>query len=445
MSTTSLASIEASPLRDTKSQGKTGGADRGHVPVLIVGGGQAGLSTSYYLKQRNIEHVVIEKHAIAHAWRTDRWDSFCLVTPNWQCALPDFPYTGPDPDGFMVKDDIVAYVEAFARKVDPPLHQGVSVEKITSCDGAFLVRTTAGTWTADHVVLAISGYHVPSIPRLAERLPPTIQQIHSKDYRNPAQLPAGDVLVIGTGQSGCQIAEDLHLAGRRVHLCVGGAPRSPRFYRGKDAIKWLDEMGYYNTTVETHPLGTEVRRKANHYFSGRGGGREIDLRKFATEGMELYGRLESVDGTLIRLKPDLAANLASADEVYLRIRAMIDDYIAANKIDAPPAPAFVRLWDVAEERRALDLKAANINSVIWATGFRADFSLVDLPAFNGAGAPCHDRGVTPVPGLYVLGLGWLWTWGSGRFSGIAEDADYIVRDIASRLQARPQTRARRSG
>ncbi len=406
----------------------------GHIPVVVVGGGQAGLSTSHYLKKKGIAHVVLERHRIGHAWRNDRWDSFCLVTPNWQCALPDFAYTGNDPDGFMLKEEIVAYVEAFAKMVDPPIHEGVTVTKVQrGADGLFRVSSTMGEWTSDHVVMAISGYHVPAIPRVGERFPLDLFQLHSQSYKNPDQVPEGEVLVVGTGQSGCQIAEDLHLVGRKVHVAVGDAPRSPRKYRGKDAIRWLDEMGYYETTVDTHPLGVEVRKKANHYFTGRDGGHEIDLRQFAAEGMKLYGMLDKVDGDLVTFRPDLAANLDAADKVYLRIREMIDDHITKAGIDAPEADPYTPPWTVTEEPRALSLRESNINAVIWSTGFRADFSMIDIPVFNGAGYPAHHRGVTTVPGLYFLGFGWLWTWGSGRFSGLAQDAEYVVEAIAKRF------------
>jgi putative flavoprotein involved in K+ transport len=283
--------------------------------------------------------------------------------------------------------------------------------------------------------MAISGYHTPAIPRVGERLPRNLFQLHSIDYRNPAQIPPGEVLIVGTGQSGCQIAEDLHLAGRKVHLAVGDAPRSPREYRGKDTIKWLDEIGYYETTTDTHPLGVEVRKKANHYFTGRNGGHEIDLRQFADEGMKLYGMLDAVDDDVITFRPDLASNLDQADKVYLRIRKMIDDYIAEAGIDAPPATPYVPPWTVTEEPRSLSLSGSNINAVIWSTGFRADFSMVDIPVFNGSGYPGHYRGVTTVPGLYFIGLGWLWTWGSGRFSGVAKDAEHIVEAIGTRFWA----------
>ncbi len=418
---------------------------QGHVPVLIVGGGQAGLSISYYLKQAGIGHLVLERDRIGSSWRSERWDSFCLVTPNWQCLLPDFPYRGNDPDGFMLKDEIVAYVEAFAEKVGAPVREGVKVLAVRrSEEGVYTVETTAGTWSADQVVVATSGYHHPSIPRLAERLPPDVRQLHSREYKNPAQVAAGAVLIIGTGQSGCQIAEDLHLAGRKVHVAVGSAPRSPRFYRGKDAIKWLDEMAYYQTTVDTHPLREKVRRKANHYLTGRDGGREIDLRRFAAEGMKLYGHLHTVEGPALTFKPDLAQSLAAADKVYNGIRDMIDNHIAECGIEAPVEPAYVPPWTVTAEPTALDLRDAGIATVIWGTGFRTDFSFIEVPVFDGRGYPGHNRGVTPVPGLYFVGLGWLWTWGSGRFSGIAEDARHIAATIEARqrMPSAVQPRAR---
>jgi putative flavoprotein involved in K+ transport len=204
-----------------------------HYPVIIVGGGQAGLSMSYCLKERGIEHLIFEKHTIGHEWRSRRWDSFCLVTPNWQCQLPGFPYASDDTHGFMQKDEVVAYIERYAAAFDPPIHEGVTVNQVQRTEaGLFAVATSIGDYTADQLVIAVGGYHKPKIPRLAERLPAEMVQLHSSEYKNPQSLPEGGVLVVGTGQSGCQIAEDLHLAGRTVHLCVGGAPRSPRRYRG---------------------------------------------------------------------------------------------------------------------------------------------------------------------------------------------------------------------
>lgn len=403
-------------------------------PVVIVGGGQAGLSVSYCLKQRGIENIIFEKHRIAHSWQTKRWDSFCLVTPNWQCALPGYSYSGDDRYGFMERDQIVQYVRDYAQSFEPDIKEGTSVEKVKigSSGTTFEVTTSAGTHTADQVVVATGGYHTPKIPRMSEALPKGIVQLHSSEYKRPADLPSGAVLVVGTGQSGCQIAEDLHLADRQVHLCVGGAPRSPREYRGKDVVEWLDQLGYYEITVDEHPQGEAVRKKTNHYVTGRGGGREIDLRQFATEGMQLYGRLQSVEGTQLALRDDLKQNLDQADDVAESIKKTIDEYIEKNNIDAVVDPPYEPVWQPQGTPTALDLQSANINTIIWATGYHMDFSWIEIPAFDGKGYPTHQRGASAVEGLYFVGLPWLYTWGSGRFSGVALDAEHIADCIALR-------------
>ncbi|RTL49550.1 MAG: MSMEG_0569 family flavin-dependent oxidoreductase [Bradyrhizobiaceae bacterium] len=408
-----------------------------HHSVVVIGGGQAGLSMSYFLKQSGIDHVVLEKERIAHAWRTQRWDAFCLVTPNWQCKLPGFHYQGKDPNGFMPKDEIVAYVENYAKHFDAPIMEGVRVLKLSrEADGKFVIETSQGAMTADAVVLAVGGYHTPNIPRMAERLSEDIMQIHSSNYRNPAQLPEGEILVVGSGQSGCQIAEDLHLAGRKVHLVVGSAPRCPRFYRGRDAVDWLDDLGQYDLPVEQHPLKEGVRKKANHYLTGRGGGRDIDLRRFAKEGMKLYGRLKDVANGKLEFSDDLAKNLDSADSVYNGICGLIDKHIAENNIEAPVTPHYQPVWTPGEVPMTLDPASAGITGVVWATGFTSDWSWVDLPIFNGGNYPAHIRGVTAMDGVYVLGLPWLHTWGSGRFVGVGRDAENLLKHIRSGLSGR---------
>ncbi|MBH0237366.1 MSMEG_0569 family flavin-dependent oxidoreductase [Methylobrevis albus] len=408
-----------------------------HFPVVVVGGGQAGLAMSRELSVRGIAHVVFEKHRVGHAWRTQRWDSFCLVTPNWQCLLPGFAYAGADPHGFMPRDEIVAYVESYARHIEAPVREGVAVTRIAPAPGGFALETSEGAVTADAVVLAVGGYHRPNIPRSAERLPTGILQVHSSAYRNAESLPEGAVVVVGSGQSGCQIAEDLHLAGRAVHLVTGSAPRCPRVYRGRDAVDWLADLGQYELPVERHPLGAGVRRKANHYLTGRGGGRDIDLRRFAAEGMRLYGRLDGVDpGGAMRFRADLAANLDGADAVYNGICELIDRHIAEAGIDAPPGGRYAPVWQpAADQPQDLDVAASGVSAVVWATGFISDWSFVDLPLFDGSGYPRHQRGVTAVPGVYVLGLPWLHTWGSGRFVGVGRDADYLGDAVAAHLAA----------
>lgn len=410
---------------------------RRHHAVIVVGAGQAGLSMSHCLKSRGIDHLVFEKHRIGHEWRTHRWDSFCLVTPNWQCQLPGFPYSGGDPHGFIRKDEIVRYIEAYAASFEPPVREGIEVTALRRApSGGFEVDTREGGYSADQVVVAIGGYHLPVIPRFAERLPAEVTQLHSCDYRNAQALPEGAVLVVGSGQSGCQIAEDLHLAGRRVHLCLGGAPRTARFYRGKDVVDWLYEMGYYDMPVHEHPLKERVRAKANHYVTGRDGGRDIDLRKFAAEGMQLYGRLEDVQGSRLTFAADLAKNLDQADAVAESIKNTIDKFIDAKGIAAPVEPRYTPVWKPEREPLEMDLAAAGITSIVWSIGYRSDYRWIDVPVFDGRGYPGHQRGVTPAEGLYFLGLPWLYTWGSGRFSGVARDALYLADRVEAHIKAR---------
>jgi putative flavoprotein involved in K+ transport len=405
-----------------------------HTSVIVVGGGQAGLSASYCLKQRGIDHLVLEKHRIGHEWREHRWDTFCLVTPNWQCQLPGFPYNGTDPHGFMKKDDIVRYLEDYVRSFAPPVQEGVTVTSLRPAPGGgFAVASSAGEMHADEVVVAVGGYHVPSFPRLSERLPESLVQIHSSEYRTPTSLPDGEVLVVGTGQSGCQIAEDLHLAGRRVHLCVGSAPRTARRYRGRDVVDWLEDMGYYRLAVEDHPLQERVRAKANHYVTGRDGGRDIDLRQRAREGMRLYGRLTGARGGRLELAADLKHNLDQADAVAESIKTSIDKYITEHGISAPSEARYRPVWEPESVSSSLDLAGTAISSIIWCTGFRTDYRWIELPVFDGRGYPVHRRGVTAIDGIYFLGLPWLHTWGSGRFSGVAADATYLAERIERRL------------
>jgi putative flavoprotein involved in K+ transport len=407
---------------------------KNHYSVVIVGGGQAGLSMSYCLKQRDINHIVFEKNQIGYSWRSKRWDSFCLVTPNWQCQLPGYHYPGNDPHGFMQRDEIVQYIKDYAASFDPPLKAGVTVSRVGKNDaqGIFEITTSIGDYTADQVVIAIGGYHIPKLPKIAERFPSHIVQIHSSEYKNPESLPHQGVLVVGTGQSGCQIAEDLHLAGKQVHLCVGSAPRSPRRYRGKDVVDWLDQMGYYDLSIDEHPQKEKVRTKANHYVTGRGGGREIDLRQFALEGMQLHGRLKTIDGHHLEFWDDLKQNLDQADAVAESIKKTIDGFLEKHQISAPLEPPYQPIWQPLDQVPILDYQQANIGAVVWCTGYQSDFSWVEIPVFDGKGYPGHERGVTSVRGLYFLGLPWLYTWGSGRFSGIARDATYLADYITAR-------------
>jgi putative flavoprotein involved in K+ transport len=406
-----------------------------HYPAVVIGAGQAGLAMSYCLGEDGIDHLVLERHRIGHEWRERRWDSFCLVTPNWQCQLPGYPYQGRDPDGFMAKDEIVAYIEGYAASFGPPLRQDTEVTGLRRCaNGVFEVATSDGDFTAGQVVLATGAYHAPAMPRMSERLPAGVLSLHSSQYRSPDMLPDGGVLVVGTGQSGCQIAEDLHLAGRQVHLSAGSAPRVARRYRGRDVVAWLDEMGHYDRGVDQFEDADALRLRANHYVTGRDGGHDLDLRVFAREGMALYGRLAAVDAGTARFADDLARSLDQADAVSESIKDSIDAYIADRSLAAPTETRRPPVWQPSDEPQELDLAASGITAVVWATGFRGEYRWVDIPVFNGRGYPVHTRGVTSCPGLFVLGLPWQYTWGSGRFSGVARDARHLAEHIRGAVQ-----------
>lgn len=398
-----------------------------HYGAVVVGGGQAGLSMSWHLCQLGIDHLVIESNEIAHEWRDGRWDNFTLVTPNWQCRLPGYPYDGPDPDGFMTRDEVYSWVRRYAETFDAPVAEHTSVTRVSQIqDGGFVVETSNGTITTNTVTVAVGGYHDPVIPSFAAELPAEVEQIHSYQYRNAAQLPKGEVLVVGSGQSGTQIAEDLMLDGRQVHLAIGRAPRVSRFYRGKDCMTWLAEMGVYDIPVNT--LGKAKRESTNHYVTGRDGGRDIDLRAFARDGMRLYGRAVGYEHGRLRFAPTLSADLDYADSVAESIKNDIDAHIDAKNIPAPAEERYTPVWHPQNEPEDLDLE--RVSAVIWSIGFRADYSWLDVDVLDEDGHPQHVRGISPAHGLAFVGLPWLHTWGSGRFLSIAEDTEHVARSIA---------------
>ena len=411
-----------------------------HHPVVIIGAGQAGLSVSWYLGRAGIDHLVVEAETPTHAWADSRWDNFTLVTPNWHCRLPGYTYDGPDPDGFMTRDEVVDWLAGWLDTFDPPVRTHTRVTRLRQNGHAGFELTLAGSdgvelVTCDQVVIATGGYPLPVIPPYASSLDPSITQIHSEQYFNPEQLPDGAVLVVGSGQSGAQIAEDLHLAGRQVHLAVGNAPRVARFYRGRDCMTWLADMGLYDTPAQEYPGGKAAQEKTNHYVTGRDGGRDVDLRQFAAEGMQLYGTLTDGKDTALRFAPTLTTALDKADSVYNSICADIDRHIDAAGIDAPPPTRYEPVWTPEADPTELDLTDADITSIVWAIGFRPDYRWIEVSAFDGGGRPMQTRGVTQVPGLSFIGLPWMHTWGSGRFLGVDRDARHLADTIIDGLRA----------
>lgn len=398
-----------------------------HVGTAIIGGGQAGLSVSHELLAAGEDHVVLERDSVVHQWKDARWDNFTLVTPNWHCRLPGYAYDGRRPDGFMGRDEVYAWVRGYADSFDAPVAEGVTVSLLTQKpEGGFLLSTTAGEITADRVVAATGGYHTPAVPPWARDLPSRITQIHSQDYRNAGQLPSGGVLVVGTGQSGTQIAEDLFIDGRDVHLALGHAPRVARFYRGKDCMTWLAEMGVYDISAETR--GTAKRESTNHYVTGRDGGRDLDLRSFALRGMGLHGRALGVRDGEVLFDDTVSEKLDYADSVAESIKNDIDAYIDREGIAAPVERRYEPLWTPEKDPGPFPLD--KIGSVIWANGFKPDWNwLGELPVLDSQGLPSHHRGETDVTGFFFIGLPWMHTWGSGRFLGVAEDARYVVAQL----------------
>lgn len=406
------------------------------IETIIIGGGQAGLATSYFLTQRGREHVILEQAAQAgNAWRNERWDSFTLVTPNWSFRLPGAEYQDDMPDGFMPRDEIVARLEQYAAHYHLPVRYGVraiSVEPTGDGQG-YRVSTSAGDLEASNVVVATGLFQQPKIPAFSAALSPQITQLHSSQYRNPQSLPPGAVLVVGSAQSGCQIAEELYQHGRQVYLCVGSAGRAPRRYRGKDTYEWLLMVGFFDKTAEMLP-SPKARFAGNPHLSGRDGGHSLNLHQFARDGVVLLGTLQGGQGHTVWLGGNLKENLAKVDRFEAEIVKMIDGYIAQKGIDAPPEslPILRDGYDAAEITE-LNLQDAGIHTVIWATGYRFDFSLVKLPIFDSDGYPIQKRGVTAYPGLFFLGLPWLTAQKSGLFAGIGEDADFVASAIAGRM------------
>jgi putative flavoprotein involved in K+ transport len=395
--------------------------------TVVIGGGQAGLSVSWHLKRVGREHVVLDRGRVGDTWRR-RWDSFCLVTPNCYCQLPGFPYDGDAPDGFMGRDEIVAYIERYAASFDPPCRPGVEVRKLgtSNGDGRFLIETSAGELKASHVIVSVGTHQHPNLPPWHDGLADDILGIHTHDYRNPAQLPDGAVLVVGSGQSGCQVVEDLLGAGREVHLCIGNAGRIPRRYRGRDIIHWLVDAGLYEVPVEEHPKGSAIRYEPHEHLSGRDGGRTIDLRRLALEGVRLHGRLREADGYRVRFADGLAETLDAVDAECAETLALVDEYIATSGTGAPESDLESYEWQPLPESNDLDLRDAGIGSVVYGTGYRYDFGWIDLPIFDERRYPRYRRGVSEVPGLYFVGQHWLHTAGSGLFYQVGRDAEYVV-------------------
>jgi putative flavoprotein involved in K+ transport len=422
------------------------------VDTLVIGAGQAGLATSYWLTRHGVEHQLLEQRPeLGGAWQ-DRWDSFYLNTPNLAFLLPGMTYDGPEPDAFLPRDAVIELFRDYARRIAAPVQLGTEVTRVAeansgfkpngsfAANSSFTVDTSQGRWLARNVVLANGAYQRPRIPASAAKLPKHIRQLHSHDYRNPAQLPDGAVLVVGTGQSGGQITEDLLAAGREVHLSVSACPEAPRRYRGQDLFYWLLQVNLHGPDYGINGLQAEqlpspaARFLCNPLISGNDGGHSIRLRDLGRQGVRLHGHFEGADDGGLVFSDDLPARLALAEAGFgQRMKVMLDAYIAAASIDAPAAEAVpADDWLPADSGARLDLEAEGITSVIWSTGYGLDFGFLDIPVLDQWKYPRHSRGVTEVPGLYTVGLPWLTRHASSTVALVGADAEYVAGHLATR-------------
>jgi putative flavoprotein involved in K+ transport len=398
------------------------------VEALVVGAGQAGIAASEHLARNGVPHLVLERARIAEKWRTGRWDSLVANGPAWHDRFPGLAFAG-DPEAFPGKDTVAAYFEAYARQIAMPVRCGVEVREVRrNPDGAgFRVETSDGVIVARSVISCTGPFQVPKVPAI---VPPGagIVQMHSADYRNPGQLPQGAVMVVGAGASGAQIAEELLEAGRKVYLSVGPHDRPPRRYRGRDNVWWLGVLNKWD--VEAPPTTKHV----TFAVSGAHGGRTVDFRRMAQQGVTLVGRAQGFSGGVMSFTPELKADLAHGDANYLSVLDEADAWVARNGLDLPEEPeARVMLPDppcVTDPVLSLDLGAAGIASIIWATGYGLDFGWLKVDAFHPDGKPRHQRGVSSEPGVYFLGLPWLSRRGSSFIWGVWHDARHVADHIA---------------
>ncbi|MFE6510368.1 flavin-containing monooxygenase [Nocardioides sp. NPDC057767] len=401
------------------------------IEVLVVGAGQAGVAMSEHLSDNGVPHLVLERDRIAERWRTMRWDSLVANGPAWHDRFPGLEFQDVDADAFATKDQVAAYFEAYAEKIAAPIRTGVEVTSVTRNEGrpGFRVETSDGVIDARFVVAATGPFQKPVYPAIvpdgAVRL-----QLHSSDYRNADQLPEGNVLVVGAGSSGVQIADELQRAGRQVHLSVGPHDRPPRSYRGRDFCWWLGVLGLWD--LETPAAGAEHVTIA---VSGARGGRTIDFRDLEASGIQLVGMTDRFDAGTLTFREDLAENIARGDANHLALLDAADQYVARNGIELPEEPSARELGPAPAAATtpllSLDLAEAGITTVIWATGFATDYSWLQVDALDENGRPAHRRGVSSEPGVYFVGLPWLSRRGSSFIWGVWHDAKHVAGHIAT--------------
>ncbi len=397
--------------------------------TLIVGGGQSGIAMSEHLSDLGIPHIVLERNRVAERWRSERWDSLVANGPAWHDRFPNMEFDDVPPDSFPEKERMARYFEDYAAMIRAPIRTGVEVKHVRRCEGrpGFRVETSDGVIEAQRVVAATGPFQAPAVPQIVPESA-GLMQLHSSAYKNPGQLPEGAVLVVGGGASGSQIAEELHRAGRKVYLSIGEHYRPPRSYRARDYCWWLGVLGKWDE------ISIEAKKKHVAFaVSGYDGGKTIDFRRLGNMGLTVLGLTQGYEGGVLRFADDLVKNLAEGDRAYLEVLREADDYVARNGIDLPEEP---EAWEVqpdpvcvTEPVLELDVAEAGITSIVWATGFRFDFSWLDVPGAFRDGMPFHKRGISAQPGIYFLGLPDLTNRASSFIYGCWYDAKYLATHV----------------
>jgi putative flavoprotein involved in K+ transport len=405
-----------------------------YTDTVIIGGGQAGLAMSRCLWERGVKHVVLERGKVGERWRSERWDSLRLLTPNWQSRLPHWHYEGDDPDGYMTTREFIEHLENYARSYDAPVHDGTTVLEVEALTrGSYRVTTDRGVWTTRNVVIATGHCGVPWVPSVATGLADDLYQIVPSKYRNPGQLPAGNVLVVGASATGAQLAEELAASGRKVTLAVGRHTRLPRTYRGRDILWWIDTMGGFMAPADP----AEESASPAPQLVGAPDYRSIDVGLLQEQGVRLTGKLADATGHRVHFDDSLAETIRAADDQLAATLAKIDEFSTANGLDDKVGPrelvAPTRLQPAPTD---LDLRAEGIDTIVWATGYRRSYPWLKIPVLDERGEIRHRGGVTEEPGLYVLGLRFQRRKGSNLIDGVGNDAAELTRHLIERRENR---------
>ena len=399
--------------------------------TVIVGGGQAGLAMSYHLRQRGREHIILERWRVAERWRTERWDSLRFQLPNTWLALPGKAYAGTDPDGFTHHPDVLRFILDYAAEIAAPVRTGIEVTSLSPDEGSggYALETTDGQISARHVVIATGPFQRPVIPDYSRSVPSSVYQTDATHYRNPAELPPGAVLVVGAGNSGCQIADELLRSERRVFLAIGRHGRVPRRYRGKDIIWWYDALGRFDVNIDSFP---DRKYPPTIIMTGVAGGYDLDPHRLGSAGVSLLGRVLDINDGILALAGDTEKLLAAAEQRYADFIEAADKLAATPamrsevaQIEAPAPLPSLRVDDI----RRLDLREENVGTILWAGGYGFSFDWVKLPIVDAKGAPVQQRGVTACSGVYFLGLHWMHTFRSAILPFVGRDASYLADHI----------------